>query len=170
MTSTDRPVLASLIPDCLQANSHSTLQPDDVKPNFLNRCATWRSNVLQPQDAYPSPHSHETMLQEPSNMDIFCLPPFWETTRDSDLTIRLISAQRSERRAETRLIRRRLKRIMIEHELYHHMDQNTARRLHKADIGVGVSRVTFQVYSMIQMQNHPHETCCLSSYYEFLFH
>lgn len=78
-------------------------------------------------------------------MDIFCLPPYWETTRDSDLTIRLISAQRSERRAETRLIRRRLKRIMIEHELYNHMDQHTARRLHKADVGVGVSRGVLRV-------------------------
>jgi hypothetical protein len=28
---------------------------------------------------------------------------------------------------------------MIKHELYHHMDQHTGRRLHKAEISVGVS-------------------------------
>jgi hypothetical protein len=78
-------------------------------------------------------------------MDIFCLPPFWETTRDSDLTVRLISAQRSERQAESRLIQKRLKRVMIEHELYHHMDQHAGQRLQKADISVGVSRGVLRV-------------------------
>jgi hypothetical protein len=78
-------------------------------------------------------------------MDIFCIPPFWETTRDSDLTVRLISAQRSERRAESRLIQKRLKRVLIEHELYHHMDQHAGRRLQKADISVGVSRGVLRV-------------------------
>jgi hypothetical protein len=34
---------------------------------------------------------------------------------------------------------------MIEHELYHHMDQHTGQRLHKADISVGVSRGVLRV-------------------------
>jgi hypothetical protein len=72
-------------------------------------------------------------------MDTLCLPPFWETRHDSDLTIRLISAQQSERRAECRLIRRHLHRITIEQELYSRMDKHTAHRLHKADVGLGVA-------------------------------
>jgi hypothetical protein len=72
-------------------------------------------------------------------MDTLCLPPFWETRHDSDLTIRLISAQQSERRAECQLIQRCLHRITIEQELYSHMDKHTTHRLHKADIGLGVA-------------------------------
>jgi hypothetical protein len=124
--------------------------------NFL----AWHKNVSQEPEhgAYPSPPtSHEADLQEPSSvsnitklfmsslvtpdqMDTLCLPPFWETRHDSDLTIRLISAQQSERRAECRLIRRRLHRILIEQELYSRMDKHTAHRLHKADISLGVAR------------------------------
>ncbi|KAG2053097.1 hypothetical protein BDR06DRAFT_1008985 [Suillus hirtellus] len=100
MSSTVKPVLASLIPDCHQVNSHTLkLHPSDprVNVNLLDRYAAWRGDVpQQPQDAYPG-----TALQEPSSMDIFCLPPFWETTCDSDLTIRLISAQQSECWAES---------------------------------------------------------------------
>ncbi|KAG1848813.1 hypothetical protein C8R48DRAFT_778750 [Suillus tomentosus] len=142
MSSTMKPALTTLIPDCHRVNSHSLkLHPDEQRDDFLDRCAAWRGSVpQQPQDAYP-----ETALQEPSSMDIFCIPPFWETTRDSDLTVRLISAQRSERRAESRLIQKRLKRVLIEHELYHHMDQHAGQRLQKADISVGVSRGVLRV-------------------------
>jgi len=55
-------------------------------------------------------------------MDTLCLPPYWETPRDSNLTIDLIHAQRSERRAEARVIKKRLKRVEIEQELYGHME------------------------------------------------
>jgi len=72
-------------------------------------------------------------------MDTLCLPPFWETHRDSDLTIALINAQYSERRAESRLIERRMKRIMIEQELYSHMAQKTSHRLDKANVSVGIT-------------------------------
>jgi len=72
-------------------------------------------------------------------IDTLCLPPFWETRHDSDLTIRLISAQQSERHAECWLIQRCLHCITIEQELYSHMDKHTTHRLHKADIGLGVA-------------------------------
>ncbi|KAG2156446.1 uncharacterized protein EDB93DRAFT_1247155 [Suillus bovinus] len=114
--------------------------------NSLN-CTTWRDHIIyDPNAIYPSPPaSHETVMQEPlSSMDILCLPPFWETSRDSNLTIALINAQRSERRAESRLIRRRLKRVLIEQELYSHMEQHTSHRLRKADTSVGVSRGVFR--------------------------
>jgi hypothetical protein len=77
-------------------------------------------------------------------MDVLCLPPFWETSRDSNLTIALINTQHSERHAESRLIRRRLKRILIEQELYSHMEQQTGHRLRKADTSVGVSHGVFR--------------------------
>ncbi|KAG2119857.1 uncharacterized protein F5147DRAFT_647725 [Suillus discolor] len=135
----NKPVLASIIPDCHQVNSH-ILQSNDPKPDFLNRCTTWHTNVPQrPQDTCLPSHSHEAELQEPPHMDIFCLPPFWETTCDSNLTVHLISAQCSEHQTESRLIQRHLKQIMIEHELYNLMDQHTCQRLRKADISVGVS-------------------------------
>jgi hypothetical protein len=73
-------------------------------------------------------------------MDTLCLPPYWETPRDSNLTIDLIHAQRSERRAETRLIKKRLKRVKIELELYSHMEQQTDHRLHNVDNSVGITR------------------------------
>jgi hypothetical protein len=72
-------------------------------------------------------------------MESFSIPPFWATTRDSDLTAALINAQRSERRAESRLIRRRLKRIKVELDLYNHMEKRTAHRLRKGDTGVGIT-------------------------------
>jgi hypothetical protein len=72
-------------------------------------------------------------------MESFSIPPFWATTRDSDLTAALINAQRSERRAESRLIRRRLKRIKVELDLYNHMEKRTAHRLRKADTGAGIT-------------------------------
>ena len=78
-------------------------------------------------------------------MDVLYLPPVWETPRDGELTIALISAQRSERRAENRLIKTRLKCIMIEQELYSHMEQHTSQRLRKADTGVGVTRGVLQL-------------------------
>ncbi|KAG0694660.1 hypothetical protein DFH29DRAFT_880562 [Suillus ampliporus] len=143
MSSTLRqPALASLSsPD--QVNSHTLvpgLKCHGQNANSLN-CAAWRNNVEQPQDAYPSPPtSHGVMLQKPPSMDTLCLPPFWETSHDSDLTVALISVQRSERRAESRLIHRCLKRAMIEQELYSHMDQRTAQRLRQADTTVGISR------------------------------
>jgi hypothetical protein len=71
-------------------------------------------------------------------MESFSIPPFWATTRDSDLTAALINAQRSERRAESRLIKRRLKRIKVELDLYSHMEKRTAHRLRKTDTGVGI--------------------------------
>lgn len=73
-------------------------------------------------------------------MESVHLPPYWETRRDSDLTIALISAQRLERRAECRLIRRRLKRAKIEQELYCQMDQHKSHKLRKADTAIGISR------------------------------
>jgi hypothetical protein len=72
-------------------------------------------------------------------MDVFSLPPFWETTCDSDLTVCLISAQCLECRAECILVQRCLKCINIEHEHYTHMDKLTMQKLCKADTGVGVS-------------------------------
>ncbi|KAG2051610.1 hypothetical protein BDR06DRAFT_1010329 [Suillus hirtellus] len=116
------------------------------KSNSLS-CATWRDHVIHDQDAiYPSPPaSHETVMQEAlSSMDVLCLPPFWETSRDSNLTIALINAQRSEHRAESRLIQRRLKRVLIEQELYSHMEQHTNHRLRKADTSIGVSCGVFR--------------------------
>lgn len=73
-------------------------------------------------------------------MDTVSLPPFWDTRHDSDLTIRLISARQSERRAEGRLIRSRLRRLMIEQELYSNMDKLTTQKLHKANISLGIAR------------------------------
>ncbi|KAG1905785.1 uncharacterized protein F5891DRAFT_1182848 [Suillus fuscotomentosus] len=118
--------------------SASNLVLGHEKTNFL----AWRNNVSQqPQEAYPSPPtSHEAVLQELPPMDTLCLPPFWETRYDSDITIRLISARQSERRAESRLIRSRLRRVMIEQELYSSMDKRTAQRLHKANISLGIAR------------------------------
>ncbi|OJA16909.1 hypothetical protein AZE42_10902 [Rhizopogon vesiculosus] len=72
--------------------------------------------------------------------DVLYLPPSWETPRDGELTVALTSAQRSERRAENRLIKTRLKRIKIEQELYSRMEQHTSQRLRKADTDVGTTR------------------------------
>ncbi|KAG2059464.1 hypothetical protein BDR06DRAFT_1003572 [Suillus hirtellus] len=144
MSSTLQPALTSLSPMMHVANS------DDNKTNPFNCCATWHSSIPQPKDAYPSPHSQELVLQEPS-MDVLCLPPFWETTHDSDLTVHLISAQRSEHWAECVLVHKRLECIKIEHELYTHMDQLTAQKLHKADTGVGVSRGVLRVSGLAGM-------------------
>lgn len=65
MSSTVKPALASLIPDCHRVNSHTLkLHPNEPRADFLGRCAAWRGNVpQQPQDAYP-----ETALQEPSSV------------------------------------------------------------------------------------------------------
>jgi hypothetical protein len=99
-------------------------------------------------------------------MDIFCIPPFWETTRDSDLTVRLISAQCSEHRAESQLTQKRLKCIMIEHELYHHMDQHAGRRPQKADISVGVSRGVLRVSGLTSDTLDVADTSDISSVHE----
>lgn len=144
MTSTLRPTPAPFSPIGHEyqgdsCNNLPGLALNAQQASFL----AWRENVSQEPEhgANPSPPtSHEADLQEPSSMDTLCLPPFWETRHDSDLTIRLISAQQSERRAECRLIRRRLHRILIEQELYSRMDKHTAHRLHKADVGLGVAR------------------------------
>lgn len=77
-------------------------------------------------------------------MDTLYLPPFWETPRDSTLTIQLIHAQRSERRAESRLIRKRLDRVKIEHELYAQMEQISNHRLQKANNGAAITRGGFR--------------------------
>ncbi|KIK34362.1 hypothetical protein CY34DRAFT_17775 [Suillus luteus UH-Slu-Lm8-n1] len=144
MTSTLRPTLAPFSPISheYQGNSCNILPGSALNTQQTNFLA-WHKNVSQEPEhgAYPSPPTtHEADLQEPSSMDTLCLPPFWETRHDSDLTIRLISTQQSERRAECRLIRRRLHRILIEQELYSRMDKHTAHRLHKADVSVGVAR------------------------------
>src|ERR1700712_2748620 len=73
-------------------------------------------------------------------MDTLRLPPFWETPRHSNLTIALINAQYSERRAENRLISKRLKRVKIEQELYGHMEEQTSHRVYKADNSIGIAR------------------------------
>ncbi|KAG2057435.1 hypothetical protein BDR06DRAFT_1005070 [Suillus hirtellus] len=127
-------------PDC-QVSSH-TLLPNlmDNSQTTLN-VDTWRSNVSRscPRGgAYP-PIPHEA-LPEPQIMEALHLPPYWETRRDSDLTIALISAQCLEHQAECRLIRRRLKCAMIEQELYGQMEQHRSNKLCKADTGVGISQ------------------------------
>jgi hypothetical protein len=64
MSSTVKPAFASFVPDCHQVNSQ-TFHSNDQKVDFLNHCAAWQRNVAQqPQGIYPSPHSHETVLQE----------------------------------------------------------------------------------------------------------
>jgi hypothetical protein len=65
MSSTMKPALTTLIPDCHQVNSHTLkLHPDEQRDDFLDRCAAWRGSVpQQPQDTYP-----ETALQEPSSV------------------------------------------------------------------------------------------------------
>lgn len=145
MTSTLRPTPAPIPPISHEHQGNSCnilpgLALNAQQTTFL----TSRKNVSwqEPEHgARPSPPtSHEAGLQQPSSIDTLCIPPFWETRHDSDLTIRLISAQQSERRAECRLIRRRLRRILIEQELYSHMDKRTAHRLHKSNISVGVAR------------------------------
>jgi hypothetical protein len=73
-------------------------------------------------------------------MDTLCLPPFWETPRHCNLTVALIHAQYSERRAENQLIRKRLRRVKIEQELYGPMEEQTSHRLHKADNSIGIAR------------------------------
>ncbi|KAG1746315.1 hypothetical protein EDD22DRAFT_958360 [Suillus occidentalis] len=121
--------LCNKLPDSEVVLSHE-------RANFL----AWRNNVSV-QEAYPSPPvSHEMGLQELPPMDTVSLPPFWDTRHDSDLTIRLISARQSERRAEGRLIRSRLRRLMIEQELYSNMDKLTTQKLHKANISLGIAR------------------------------
>jgi len=50
-----------------------------------------------------------------------------------------MKAQRLERRAEQRLINKRLKRIRIEKELYNRIGSQAGRRLHAADVNVGVA-------------------------------
>ena len=50
-----------------------------------------------------------------------------------------MKAQRLERRAEQRLINKRLKRIRIEKELYHRIGGQARRRLHAADVNVGTA-------------------------------
>ncbi|KAG1884431.1 hypothetical protein F4604DRAFT_1919635 [Suillus subluteus] len=105
------------------------------RANFL----AWRNDVSL-QGAYPSPPiSHKMGLQELPPMDSVSLPPFWDTRNDTDLTIHLISARQSERRAECRLIRSRLCCAMLEQELYSNMDKQTTQKLHKANISLGIA-------------------------------
>ncbi|OJA16063.1 hypothetical protein AZE42_08299 [Rhizopogon vesiculosus] len=105
-----------------------------------NNCTSQHSHIFQPQNTYPSPPtSHATSLQESLPMNTLCLPPFWETPCDCNLTITLIHAQYSEHRAESRLVRKRLRCIKIEQELYGHMEEQISHRLHKADNSIGIA-------------------------------
>ncbi|KAG1759883.1 hypothetical protein EDD22DRAFT_848895 [Suillus occidentalis] len=114
----------------------SELVLNHERANFL----AWHNDVSL-QQTYPSPPvSHKTGLQELPLMESVSLPPFWDTRNDTDLTIRLISARQSERRAECRLIRSRLCHAMLEQELYSNMDKQTTQRLHKANISLGIAR------------------------------
>ncbi|OJA11897.1 hypothetical protein AZE42_07643 [Rhizopogon vesiculosus] len=132
--------MSSTIPAPSSSNPTHQVQ----SPNLAgNNCASWRSRApQQPQNAYPPPPAphHAASVQELLSMDTLCLPPFWETPRDSNLTVALIRAQRSERRAEARLIKHRLKRVKVELELYTHMEQQTNPRLHKVNNSVGITR------------------------------
>ncbi|KAG1906803.1 uncharacterized protein F5891DRAFT_1182214 [Suillus fuscotomentosus] len=136
MSSACLPTLDSL-------SSPRSNTPHNFKPiPEGNDCVAWCTRTLsqQPRDAYPSPTaSHQSGLQEPSSVDALCLPPFWGTCHNSDLTVALISAKCSERRAEYKLIQKCLKRINIEKELYSLVEVQTHQRLHKADINVGVT-------------------------------
>ena len=51
----------------------------------------------------------------------------------------LLKAQRLERRAEKCLLERRLNRIKIEKEFYASLDDESGRRLHSADINIGIA-------------------------------
>jgi hypothetical protein len=90
-------------------------------------------------------------------MDTLHLPPFWETSHDCDLTIAVIRAQYSERRAESRLIRKRLHRVKLEHELYVHMEHTTNHRLRKAGNGVGTSRGMLRACGLFPVVGDPFE-------------
>ena len=51
----------------------------------------------------------------------------------------LLKAQRLERRAEKHLLERCLNRIKIEKEFYASLDDESGRRLHSADINIGIA-------------------------------
>ncbi|KAG2055805.1 hypothetical protein BDR06DRAFT_1006644 [Suillus hirtellus] len=152
MSSARLPTLDSL-------SSPRSNAPHNFKPiPEGNDCIAWRTCALsqQPRDAYPSPTaSHQSDLQEPSSVDALSLPPFWGTRRDSDLTVALISAKRSECRAEYKLIQKRLKRINIEKELYSLVEVQTHQRLHKADTNVGVTRGVLRVSGLTPSGDDP---------------
>ena len=67
------------------------------------------------------------------------LPLYLSTVHDNDLTIALMKAQRLERRAEQCLVNKHLKRICIEKELYHRIGSQAGRRLHAANVNIGVA-------------------------------
>jgi len=73
-------------------------------------------------------------------MDNLYLPPFWEEPSDSNLTIDIVQAQYAERRAESRLIRKRLARVELEHKLYTDMERAINLKLRKAANGVRIFR------------------------------
>lgn len=63
-----------------------------------------------------------------------------QTTTKDDLGFALLKARRLERRAEKHLAQRRLKRIDIEKEYYNNVEHDAGRRLHTADVHVGLAR------------------------------
>ncbi|KIJ58334.1 hypothetical protein HYDPIDRAFT_33062 [Hydnomerulius pinastri MD-312] len=124
-------------------------------------CTAWRDRVAcDLPDPYPSPPGSHPLdvagdldlhmtpnhpLDVGGDSDLHMtpnhsLPPCLYTPHDNDLTVALIKAQRVERRAEKRLIQKRLKRVKIERELYNNMDHETDQRLHAADVNVGIAR------------------------------
>ncbi|KAG2132157.1 uncharacterized protein EDB93DRAFT_1255342 [Suillus bovinus] len=106
--------------------------------------------------AYPSPTVfHQSDLKEPSSVDALCLPPFWGMHCDSDLTIALVSAKRSEHWAEYKLIQRHLRHINIEKELYSLVEIQTQQRLHKADTDIGVTHGVLHVSSLTPSGDEP---------------
>ena len=51
----------------------------------------------------------------------------------------LLKAQRLEQRVEKRLLERHLNQIKIEKEFYASLDDESGRRLHSADINIGIA-------------------------------
>ena len=60
-------------------------------------------------------------------------------TFESDLTVPLLKAQRLERHAERCLLERRLTQIKIEKEFYASLGDESDRRLHSANINIGIA-------------------------------
>ena len=68
-----------------------------------------------------------------------------------------------ERRAEKRLLERRQKRIKVEKEFYDSLDNESGRRLHAADINVGIAHSIRRLAGVVAGRVREYSTYCNDS-------
>ncbi|KAH7917138.1 hypothetical protein BV22DRAFT_1052653 [Leucogyrophana mollusca] len=131
--------------------------PSKVTLDLLSPCEASQPSAVEdacinPQDS--TPPTPEEDIDEDSLLTTIALPPFLETRRHADLMVAFVNCQRLERRAEGRLIARRLKRMKIERELFYDLGHRLAKRRRVADANVAVSRVMLRYSGIFPEDAH----------------